>query len=129
MRSENWIKIIALIELVAAMPWPGVYLYGWYLARKSESLDAWMVALTIEGALFLIAPMLATVGAFLRKKWAAYLLMVFPVLAFIHGISAIPYLSHIAPIGPWRTLALVAINGGLIILIFRHRKGLVPSKA
>ncbi|MCJ8298174.1 MAG: hypothetical protein MJK13_04455 [Pseudomonadales bacterium] len=125
MSSENWIKLIALVELVAAIPWKGVYLFGWYYRNVTE-FSTWMIGFSIEGGLFIMAPIISIIGAFMRKKWATYTLMIFPVLAFIHGISAIPYLSHIAPNGPWRTLALVIINGGLLYFIHRHREGNVP---
>lgn len=81
-----------------------------------------MVLFTIEGVCFLLFPLISVVGVFLKKRWAYYTLMVFPVLAFIHGISAIPYLSHIAPIGYWRSAMLVIINGGLIYCINNLRK-------
>ena len=128
MNLGKLIKIIALVELVAALPWHGVYLFGWY-ARRTTEFDPWMVFFTIEGICFMLFPLLSVVGVFLNKKWAYYTLMVFPVLAFIHGISAIPYLSHIAPIGHWRTLVLAVINGGLIFYINKLRKGAMPQHA
>lgn len=121
MNSDKWIKIIALVQLVAALPWHGVYLFGWY-ARDVADFDAWMVALAVEGILFLLMPLFSVAGAFLNKRWAYYTLMVFPVLAFVHGISAIPYLSHIVPVGPWRSAALIIINGGLIWFVVELRR-------
>jgi len=128
MKPKILIKVIALIELVAALPWHGVYLFGWY-ARRAIEFDAWMVFLSIEGVCFLLFPLLSVVGVFLNKRWVYYTLMVFPVLAFIHSISAIPYLSHIAPIGYWRSIVLAIINGGLIFYINKLRKGAVPEYA
>lgn len=121
MTSDKWIKIIALVQLVAALPWHGVYLFGWY-ARDVTDFDAWMVVLAIEGILFLLMPLVSVAGAFLNKRWACYTLMVFPVLAFIHGISAIPYLSHTVPVGPWRSVVLAIVNGGIICVTYRLRK-------
>lgn len=122
MTSDKWIKIIALVQLVAALPWHGVYLFGWY-ARDVADFDAWMLFLAVEGILFLLMPLVSVVGAFLNKRWACYTLMVFPVLAFIHGISAIPYVSHVVPVGPWRSMVLAIINIGKIYLVYRMRKG------
>lgn len=121
MTSDKWIKIIALVQLVAALPWHGVYLFGWY-TRDVTDFDAWMVVLAVEGILFLLIPMLSVAGAFLNKRWPYYTLMVFPVLAFFHGISAIPYFSHIVPVGPWRSAALILINGGLIWFVVELRR-------
>ena len=121
MTSDKWIKIIALVQLVAALPWHGVYLFGWY-ARDVADFDAWMLFLAVEGILFLLMPLVSVVGAFLNKRWACYTLMVFPVLAFIHGISAIPYLSHIVPVGPWRSVVLAIANGSIIRVTYRLGK-------
>jgi hypothetical protein len=121
MTSDKWIKIIALVQLVAALPWHGVYLFGWYAGDVTD-FDAWMVVLAVEGIFFLLIPLVSVVGAFLNKRWAYYTLMVFPVLAFIHGISAIPYLSHIVPVGPWRSVLMAIVNVGMICFVYRMRK-------
>lgn len=121
MTSDKWIKIIALVQLVAALPWHGVYLFGWY-APDVTDFDAWMVVLAVEGILFLLMPLFSVAGAFLNKRWAYYTLMVFPVLAFVHGISAIPYLSHIVPVGPWRSVLMAIVNVGMICFVYRLRK-------
>ena len=119
---------MAIVELVAALPWPGVYLFGWHL-RNATEFNPLMMFLAIEGICFLLAPLISIVGVFLGKRWAYYSLMIFPVLAFLHGISAIPYLSHIAPVGYWRSAVLVIINGGLIYFINKLRKDAVPQYA
>ena len=125
MNTKKWVKGLAIIQLIAALPWHGVYLFGWY-ARNTNEFDPLMVGLAIEGVLFLLAPIVSLAGAFLNKGWVYYSLMVFPVLACLHGISVIPYLSHIAPIGHGRSVVLVVINGGVTYFIYRLRKGLVP---
>jgi multisubunit Na+/H+ antiporter MnhF subunit len=122
MTSGKWLKIIALVQLAAALPWHGVYLLGWY-ARDVTDFDAWMVVLAIEGILFLLMPLMSLVGAFLHKRWACYTLMVFPVLAFIHGISAIPYVSHVVPVGPWRSVVVAIVNSSMIYFVYRMSKG------
>jgi len=122
MTSGKWLKIIALVQLAAALPWHGVYLLGWY-ARDVTDFDAWMVVLAIEGILFLLMPLMSLVGAFLQKRWACYTLMVFPVLAFIHGISAIPYVSHVVPVGPWRSVVVAIVNSSMIYFVYRMSKG------
>lgn len=35
MKTDKLIKIVALLELITALPWHGVYLFGWY-ARKAD---------------------------------------------------------------------------------------------
>ncbi|MBT13414.1 MAG: hypothetical protein CMI02_15430 [Oceanospirillaceae bacterium] len=122
MTSGKWIRIIALVQLAAALPWHGVYLFGWY-ARDVTDFDAWIVFSAVEGILFLLMPLVSVVGAFLNKRWACYTLMVFPVLAFIHGISAIPYVSHVVPVGPWRSVVLAIVNSSMIYLVYRMSKG------
>ncbi|HCS29045.1 MAG TPA: hypothetical protein DIW43_16430 [Spongiibacteraceae bacterium] len=122
MTSDKWIKIIALVQLVAALPWPGVYIFGWY-ARAVTDFGAWIVFSAVEGILFLLMPLVSVFGAFLNKRWACYTLMVFPVLAFIHGISAIPYVSHLVPVGPWRSVVLAIVNSSMIYLAYRMSKG------
>lgn len=122
MTSDKWLKIVALVQLVAALPWTGVYLFDWY-ARAVTDFDAWIVFSAVEGVLFLLMPLVSVVGAFLNKRWVCYTLMVFPVLAFIHGISAIPYVSHVAPVGPWRSVVLAVVNSSMIYFVYRMSKG------
>ena len=128
MNTHRWIKGIAIVQLIAALPWRGVYLFGRY-ARNANEYAPLTDALTIEDVLFLLAPIVSVAGAFLNKGRVYCTLMVFPISAFIHGVSVIPYLSRIAPIGYGRLVVLVIINGGVIYFIHKLRKGLAPQNA
>ena len=121
MRSSTIMKAIAITQLAAALPWHGVYLLGYHLRDSGPSL---YLEWGIEGLLFVLSPIVSVYGALTGKKWTYLTLMVFPLLAFIHGISAIPYLSYIAPVGMTRTYLLMVINGGMICMIvwLRFRK-------
>ena len=128
MKVISLIKVIALVEFVAALMWPGVYLFSQH-ALTSNSIDTFTIAFSISGALFILAPTVSLVGAFFDRRWVYFSLLIFPVLAFVHGISAVPYLSHLAPTGVWRTGALAIINGGVIFLVLWLRRRSLPRHA
>jgi hypothetical protein len=117
--AAGWLRLIAVTELVCALPWHGIYLLGYRLMShpQAAAVDPLLVALSAEGLLFLLAPLAGVYGAFRNRPWVTFPLALFPVLAFAHGVSAIPYLARLAPVGHWRTLALVVINGGLIVAV------------
>lgn len=114
MNRAGVLKSIALIEIVAAVPWHGVYLHAYHFYPARRVADPIYLLFSIEGALFIAAPIVSLVAAVQHKFWAAYTLVIFPILAFVHGISAVPYLANIAPTGLARTILLAVVNGGLI---------------
>jgi hypothetical protein len=128
MSSDRWIKCLALVQLSAALPWHGVYLFGWH-ARGMTGFDAWAAFLAIEGVIFLALPLVSVLGAFSNRRWTYYSLMAFPILAFVHGISALPYLSHLAPVGYVRSAILALINGGMVYFVNRLRLSSVARYA
>ncbi|WP_026960496.1 MULTISPECIES: hypothetical protein [Aliagarivorans] len=108
--------VVSLTQTLSAIMWPGIYLYGWYALGFSEFKVIYLLT-AILGGIFLLAPIASLIGVYFEKKWAGYTLFIFPPLAFLHGVSAVPYLSRLAPVGLWRTLLLILINGGMVLII------------
>jgi Na+/citrate or Na+/malate symporter len=53
-------------------------------------------------------------GAIRGKRWALYAVMAFPIIAWVFGAGAVPYLSHLfSPVTP-RTIAITVINLAVI---------------
>ena len=118
MTKKHILLCIALIEILAMMPWIPPYIALYSNATLTSFGSAVFVFFVALNGVFIISPVASTLCVLRENKIAPYMLSIFPVLAFINGISAIPYLANIAPEGGVRTVALVVVNGGLILTVF-----------
>jgi len=111
------------------LPWLPSYI-GLYSNSTLENFGnvVFVFFILLHGA-FILSPIASTVIVLREKRIAPYILCIFPVLAFINGISAVPYLANIVPVGTLRTFALVIVNGGVIAAVFLAPKLMVPRNA
>ena len=129
MIHRNVLIIASLVQLAAALPFRGIYLF-WLLTVKMgfEGVGLITLVFMVEGVLFLLFPIASFIGSLLNRQWPFYTLAMFPFLAFIHGVSAVPYLAKPFPIGVPSTIALVIINLGFVLaLVFYKVKGRVHA--
>ena len=129
MIQRNVLIIASVIQLAAALPFRGIYLM-WLPAVQTgfNGVDSITILFFIEGILFLALPIASLIGSYSNKQWPFYTLAIFPLLAFIHAVSAVPYLAKPFPIGFPSTVALIIINVGFVaILIIFKFKGRVNA--
>ena len=117
MKSEYcWIlaRALAVASFLAAAISHGVYTF--YVQHGVQLLGNALQVLTLLAALTLFAaPLLAAIGLFRGKIWGFYALGVFPVAAFTFGVSAIPLIGQLFPVGAPRSIAVGLINGAFLV--------------
>ena len=109
---------ISLLQVIAMLPWVIPYIQMYSNTTLQNYSSAVFVFFLVLHAVFILSPITSLLAAYRDYKVTPYLLCVFPVLAFINGISAVPYLANIAPTGTLRTIALIVVNTGLILAVF-----------
>ena len=129
MSVVGWIKTIAVLEVLCVILWPGAWLLSYDVFFQWSASPLLVRVFAVEGVVFLAAAVLGAVGAFRNRRWAVYPLVLFPFLAFIHGISVVPYLARVAPIGNWRSLVILVINAGVVFALLRMRKAYAAAVA
>lgn len=125
-RASRATVILALLALVSALSTPGIFLWPLNAFRIQGYYDdhpllvASMDALRI---LFLLVPVAGMVAAVLKKRWSLYCTMAFPIIAWVFGASAVPFLEFAFPSVTPRTIAITVINLCVIALAVWLRWG------
>jgi hypothetical protein len=136
-RTHQFSLVLATLAILSALSLPGVFLWPinalmilWpidaiklhdYYAADGMLLGSFIDVLRI---LFLVVPVVAVFGAIRSKRWALYVLMAFPLVAWVFGAAAIPYIAFIFPPVAPRTIAITIINLLVIAVVvwLRWRK-------
>jgi hypothetical protein len=112
-RTHSLTIVLAALMLVAALSLPGIFMWPLNALRMDNYyMDGVLLVASMDALriLFLVIPVVSLIGAIRGKRWALYGVMAFPVIAWVFGAGAIPYLSHLfAPVTP-RTIAITVIN-------------------
>lgn len=106
------ISIVSTLSYVNIWMWP---IHSYKLAGR-YILSAENLTSDILRLLFLILPFLAFIGAYLNKKRALYLVIIFSIIAPIFGASPIPFVAWLfEPVNP-RSIAITVC--ALITIIY-----------
>lgn len=111
--------IISTLSYVNIWMWPirSYELAGRYILT-AENLTS-----DILRFLFLILPFIALFAVFLNKKWALYLIIVYGIIAWILGASAIPFVAELfEPVNPRSIAITVCVLITIIYSIWLLRK-------
>lgn len=104
--------IISTISYAYIWMWP---IQEFELAER-YILTVENLAFDLLGLLFLTLPFLAFIGAYLNKKRALYLVIIFSIIAPIFGASPIPFVAWLfEPVNP-RSIAITVC--ALITIIY-----------
>jgi len=120
-RTRAAFLILGFVELLAALSVPGIFLWPLNAFRMSNYYDqdafALVVGMDLLRILYLLLPAAGLIGALRRNAWSGYCLGSFPVVAWVFGAGAIPYLSHIfTPVQP-RLIAVTIINLSVVATV------------
>jgi hypothetical protein len=112
-RTRKFAIALSAIELASALSVPGIFLWPLNAFRMDNYyMDGVLLVASVDALriLFLVIPVVSIIGAIRGKRWALYGVMVFPVIAWVFGAGAIPYISHVFPPVTPRTIAITVIN-------------------
>ena len=116
-RTHSLTIALAALTLISALSLPGIFMWPLNAFRMDNYyMDGVLLVASMDAlrVLFLVVPVASLIGAIRGNRWALYGVMAFPVIAWVFGAGAIPYLSHIfAPVTP-RTIAITVINLAVI---------------
>jgi hypothetical protein len=126
-RTRTAFLILGLVELLAALSVPGIFLWPLNAFRMSNyySQDAILlvVGMDLLRVLYLVLPLAGLIGSMRNRTWSVYCLASFPLVAWVFGAGAVPYLSHVfRPVQP-RLIAVTAINLAVIAAVLWFYRG------
>jgi len=95
MKKKRIAQLIALGEVLVAMP-----LYGIYTApiRFFGSIGYWApmnILANVLSVVFVVLPLLALYGISKDRSYGYWSLGLFPVVAFLSGVTAIPFVKYL----------------------------------
>lgn len=112
MTKNNYFRIsqvFALLAVISAISFHGVYTF--YLQTPVLSFDSFFeVTIFCLALLFILLPTLALASLLLKKPWGILPLIVFPIVATVFSIAAIPFLLQLFPVGAIRGIFVIVIN-------------------
>jgi hypothetical protein len=116
-RTQRFIIALAALALVSALSSPGIFLWPLNAFRMGNYYaDGVLLVAAVDflRILFLVVPLASLVFALRGSIWATYGVIAFPLIAWVFGASAIPFLSHVFPPVVPRTIAVTTINLGVM---------------
>jgi hypothetical protein len=95
MKKKRISQLIALGEVIVALP-----LYGIYTApvRFFGAIGYWApmnILTNVLSVVFLVLPLLALYGISKDRSYGYWSLGLFPVVAFVFGVTAIPFVKYL----------------------------------
>ena len=115
----NWARILSAIELLSAIIMPDIWLFVFNAWEMEATVNVFSI---VMWAGFIIVPVLTFVGMIFKVEAAFWGLYIFPVIAYIFGVGAIPFVAELAPPVYPRGLLLTFVNMAAIVLaVFLRR--------
>ena len=119
MNSINWARMLSAIELVSAILMPDIWLFVFNAWKMDATVNVFSIVMWTG---FIIVPVLTFIGMTFRVMAAFWGLYIFPVVAYIFGVGAIPFIAELAPPVYPRGILLTVVNIAAIVLaVFLHR--------
>lgn len=85
----------AILELLSALPWYGVYTSPIAFYGSSGYWSALSLGTNLLAIFFLLLPILAVVGLLSGWRTAFLWMGLYPVVAFLFGVVPIPFATHL----------------------------------
>ncbi|HRQ58216.1 MAG TPA: hypothetical protein PLN31_12415 [Azoarcus taiwanensis] len=87
--------LLAFCEALVAVPLYGIYTAPVQLFGATEYWSPMTLMLNTLSVVFLILPLAALYGVFRNQRYGYWCLGLFPLVALVFGVTAIPFVKHL----------------------------------